>query len=92
MKDVRIGGRAVLDFCFLYGSASLGFDRRAVVQSGNGAIFADFFKFRPDEPERGANLARSVFVQLKHAQDKSCGLAAEIQARIGRGTKCGRSG
>jgi len=24
-------------------------------------------------------------VQLKHAQDKSCGLAAEIQARIERG-------
>ena len=28
-------------------------------------------------------LARSLFVQLKHAQDKSCGLTAEIQARIG---------
>ena len=28
-------------------------------------------------------LARSLFVQPKHAQDKSCGLTAEIQARIG---------
>ncbi len=57
---------------------------RTVVQPGNGAIFAGFCKFKPDEPERGANLARSVAVQLKHAQDKSCGLAAEIQARIRR--------
>ena len=28
-------------------------------------------------------LARSLLVQPKHAQDKSCGLTAEIQARIG---------
>ena len=27
-----------------------------------------------DEPEHGDNLARTVFVQPKHAQDKSCGL------------------
>ena len=33
-------------------------------------------------------LARSVFVQLKHAQDESCGLTAVIQARIGKGTVC----
>ena len=51
----------------------------------NGAIPAGFFRFNPDEPENEANLARSVFVQLKHAQDKSCGLTAVIQARIGRG-------
>ena len=74
---------------FLYGSAPLGFGGRAVVQPENGAIFADFFKFRPDEPERGDNLARSVFVQLKHAQDKSCGLAAVIQSRIEKGQSAG---
>ena len=39
-------------------------------------------QIQTDEPEHGANLARSLFMQLKHAQDKSCGLAAEIQARI----------
>ena len=68
---------------------SAGFGRRAVVQPGNGAIFAGCCRFRDDESEHGDNLARSVFVQPKHAQDKSCGLTAEIQARIGSGTKCG---
>ena len=80
-------GRVLLEFRFLSGSAppaALGFGRRAVVQPGNGGIFAGFCKFKPDEPEREDNLARSVIVQLKHAQDKSCGLAAEIQARIRR--------
>ena len=62
------------DLRFLYGSASLGWKGRAVVQPENGAIFADFFKFKPDEPVRGDNLARSVVVQLKHAQNKFCGL------------------
>ena len=40
-------------------------------------VFAGFYRFNPDEPENEANLARSVFVQLKHAV---------IQARIGKGT------
>ena len=56
------------DFCFLYGSASLGFGGRAVVQPMNEPIPAGFFRFNPDEPENEANLARSVFVQLKHPQ------------------------
>jgi len=62
--DVRCG-----IFGFLYGNASLGWKGRAVVQPGNGAVFAGCCRFKPDEPERGANLARSLFVQLKHAQD-----------------------
>ena len=81
---VRIGETGSAGICFLYGSAppaTLGFGGRAVVQPGNGAILAGCCRFKPDEPERGANLARSLFVQLKHTQDKSCGLAAEIQAR-----------
>ena len=69
---------------FLYGSASLGFKGRAVVQPGDGAIFAGPYRFRHDEPEHGVLLARSVFGKLKHAQDKSCGLAAVIQSRIER--------
>ena len=32
---------------------------RAVLQSVNGAIPAGFFRFKPDEPENEANLARS---------------------------------
>ncbi len=31
-------------------------------------ILAHLYGFNPDEPEHGANPARSVFVQLKHAQ------------------------
>jgi len=54
------------------------------LQLGNGAIFARSFRFKPDEPGHGANLARSLFGWLKHAQDKSCGLTAVIQARIRR--------
>ena len=34
--------------------------------------------------EHGANLARSVFVELKHARSKLLGLAAVIQSRIRR--------
>ena len=48
-------------FVFLYGSASpasQGWKGRADVQPGNGAIPAGLFRFRPDEPERGDNLAR----------------------------------
>ena len=56
------------DFRFLYGSASLGFGGRASVQPMNKPIPAGFFRFNPDEPENEASLARSVFVQLKHAQ------------------------
>ncbi len=53
----------------------------------HGAILAGRFRFNPDEPEHGGNLARSSVVQLKHAQDKSCGLAAVIQSRIERGQR-----
>ncbi|MBQ5355701.1 MAG: hypothetical protein IIU08_07515, partial [Clostridia bacterium] len=75
------------DFWLFYGSAppaAQGFGGRAVVRPGNGAIFAGFFKFKPDEPVRGDNLARSLFVQPKHAQNKFCGLTAVIPARIRR--------
>ena len=67
---------------FLNGNASLGWKGRAGVQLENGAIFADLYRFNPDEPEHGGNLARSLFVQSKHARSKLLGLAAVIQARI----------
>ena len=60
---IRVGGVYCGIFGFLSGSAppaALGFGRRAVVQPENGAIFAGFCKFKPDEPERGDNLARSL--------------------------------
>ena len=69
---------------FLDGSASLGFRGRAVVQPENGAIFADFFKVGPDEPERGANLARTVFVQFNPCAEQVLRASPEIQARIRR--------
>ncbi len=37
-------------------------------------FFARLNRFRNSEPEHGVNPARSLFVRLKHAQDKSCGL------------------
>ena len=57
---------------------------RAGLQSVNGAIPAGFDRFKPDEPENEANLARSVFVELKYARSKLLGLAAVIQSRIRR--------
>ena len=71
---------------FLYGSAppaAQGFGRRAVVQPENGAIFADLYRFNLDEPEHGGSLARSSVVQLKHAQDKSCGLRRRFSRACG---------
>ncbi|MBQ3637300.1 MAG: hypothetical protein II953_02970 [Clostridia bacterium] len=38
-----------------------------------------------NEPEQDANLARSPACSRTRAQDKSCGLAAEIQARMEKG-------
>ena len=40
---------------------------------------------KPDEPEHGANPARSVHMQPKPARNKFRGLAAEVQARIQKG-------
>ena len=92
MRDVRIGGRGVRDFCFLMGAL-----RPLRMDSGDArfcienrfTVFARFCRLQIGRARHGDNLARSVFVQPKHAQDKSCGLTAEIQARIGSGTKCG---
>ena len=77
---------------FLYGSASLEWMVRADLQPVHGAIFAGLYELQLERVEHGANPARSSVVQLKHAQDKSCGLAAVIQARIGKGTKYGFPG
>ena len=81
---VRVGGRAVRDLSFLYGSASLGFGGRAVVQPGKGAIFAGWFRFKPDEPVREDNPARSLFVQFNPCAEQVLRPPAEIQARIRR--------
>ena len=43
------GGGLCGIFCFLDGSAPLGWKGRAVVQPGNGAIFAECCSFRHDE-------------------------------------------
>ena len=47
-------------------------------------VFARFCRLQIGRARHGDNLARSVFGKLKHAQDKSCGLAAVIQSRIRR--------
>ena len=48
---------------------------RADLQPVNRAIPAGRNRFKLDEPEHGVNPARSVFVQLKHAQTslRPCG-------------------
>ena len=79
-----IGRDGVRDLRFLDGSASLGWKGRAVMKLKQGAIPALPNRFRHDEPEHGANLARSSACSLTHAQNKFCGLTAEIQARIRR--------
>ena len=72
------------DLWFFVWERFAGMEGTRGVRPVNGAIFARSDRFRHDEPEHGVLLARSVFVQLEHAQNKSCGLAAEIQARIRR--------
>jgi len=57
---------------------------RAVLKPTDWAIPARLNRFRNDEPKHEANLARSVFVELKHARSKLLGLAAVIQSRIER--------
>ena len=81
--DVRCGD---LGLYFMEKESALG---RADVQLGNGAIFAGLYGLQLERVEHGANPARSSVVQLKHAQDKSCGLAAVIQSRIERGQCAG---
>ena len=51
-------------------------------------IPARLFGFNPDEPEHGANPARSPVVQLNPCTGQARGLAAVIQSRIGKGTMC----
>ena len=41
------------------------------------------FQIQTDEPENEANPARSLFVQLKHAQDKPCGLRQRFRRALG---------
>ena len=50
-------------------------------------VFAGFYRFNPDGPENEANLARSVFVQLKHAQNKFCGLRRRFRRAL-EGGQC----
>ena len=42
-----------------------------------------FADCKSDEPEYKANLARSLFGKLKHAQDKSCGLRRRFSRAFG---------
>ena len=81
-RRISVSGQsAAHDLRFWDGSASLESKGRADGKPENLPIPAGCFSFRPDEPEREDNLARSSHVRLKHAQDKSCGLTAVIQSR-----------
>ena len=82
-------GEGVRDFCFLMGALRWdGRDARTFIEN-RFTLFARFCRLQIGRAEHGVNLARSLFVQPKHAQDKSCGLTAEIQSRIGRGQCAG---
>ena len=84
MRTIRIGGESFAGFSVVFYGKGVGVGR-AVLQSVNGAIPAGFFRFKPDEPENEANLARSVFVQLKHAQNKFCGLRRRFRRALEKG-------
>ena len=61
-----------------------GRDARACIEN-RFRILARLNGFKHDGPEHDVFLARSLVVKLKHARDKSRGLAAVIQSRIERG-------
>ena len=86
LGHIRVGGRAVRDFWRLYGSASLGFGGRAVVQPGNGMILAGFDRFRHNELNMAFSSRGLCSCSLTHARSKLLGLPAVIQSRIGKGT------
>jgi len=76
----------VRDFRFFVWERSArcaGIGGRAAVQPGNGAILAGLYRFKPDEPEHNVNLARSLFMQLKHARDKPVALRRRFRRAFG---------
>ena len=87
------GFRAVRDYRVIIWERFAGIleDARFCIEN-RSTLFAHFCRFRHDEPENGANLARSSHVRLKHARSKLLGLAAVIQARIGRWTRVRAAG
>ena len=76
------------DLCFFIWERFAGMEGTRARSAGEWGNPRGLIQIQTDKPENEGNLARSVFVQPKHAQDKSCGLAAVIQARIGKGTVC----
>ena len=60
---VCIGSTCGAGFEFVFYGKGVGVGR-AVLKPGNGAIFAGCCRFRNNEPEYGANFARSAVVQL----------------------------
>ena len=54
-------------------------------------IFARLYGFKPDEPEHGANPARSLFVQSVSCSEQAPRPPAAFQSRIGKGAKPNRS-
>ena len=88
--DVRIGGRDVRDFCFLNGSAALGWMGRAVVQPVNGVIFAGF----SDSDMTGGTWRSPRAVSVRAVETCSEQAPRPCGGDSGahwKGTKCGRS-
>ena len=79
----------ILGFCM--GALRWDSGGRAVLQPVNGAILAHCCRFRNDEPKHEVNLARSLFVQLKHAQT-SLRAPPAFQARIEEGQSAEEDG
>ena len=86
------GFRDLRDLCFSEGSASLGFWGTRDLVAGKWGDLRGLIPIQTGRAEHGVFLARSLVVKLKHAQDKSCGLTAVIQARIWRYRVFGVSG
>ena len=84
-ESQRIGGACGAGFEF-YMMGALRCDSRdaRTCIENRFTLFALFCRLQIGRAEHGVFLARSSHVKLKHAQNKFCGLAAVIQARIRR--------
>ena len=73
-SELRIGGRAVRDFRFISLERIAGIRGTRGRSAGEGSDLRGLVQIQPGRAWEGRQ-PRAVFgVQLKHAQDKSCGL------------------
>ena len=83
-------GHAVLDLRFFVWERFAGIQGTRGLVSKTGSLSSRAFAdCRLNEPEHGDNLARSVVVQPKHAQNKFCGLRRRFRRALEEGQCAG---